>query len=269
MNGLKHQRRLNRESGLTIVELMISLFIVLMFAVGIGARYQTLQKSLQNVSRLMALDAFEASLIDFMRSELVLAHSFSKASSIAIKKCFVDKTFCLNGQVFPMNLYREGQRLAFTGTGVNYDRNAQICPGECAHGSMYQVKTSVSAHCVGTATCVGPAYVLVTAEIYAAGKPTPVRKIVQEVEKVGNRKYPGVTIECSNPDGVLYGVGLQGEALCVPISEVVLKDQEQKKFEAVAVAPVDCSTLNMRADDQFFLNEISAEGKIICAPRFW
>lgn len=255
------------QSGLTLLELLISMSIISVIVVGMSMKVQGLRKNLIAVSSLMALDAFEASLVDFMGNEGVVRHSIGKAVSQTLRDCFVNQRLCRHGQGFRIDLFREGQSEAFTGEKVFYNREAQLCAERCEGG--YQVKTAVVPQCINGMTCAGPAYILLVADIYRTGENKPLRHVVRELERNAKGKFPGLRLTCPQAEGVLYGIGLQGEALCVPRQEIILKDSNNKALGPISAIPIDCRALNTEARDQHFVNAIEASGKINCAPRFW
>lgn len=254
-------------AGFSLLEVLISVSLAGFLIVGSSMKFIGMRQELEKVSKLMALDAFEASLSDFIGSEGVARHSLSKALSPALKDCFINKRFCRHGQGFRLKLYREGQNQPFAGEGVSYDKEGQLCAGSCKGG--FEVRAAVVPQCVGGLTCAGPAYTLVVADIYLSGDPKPLRQVVRELEKNRNGKFPGLQLSCPQPEGVLYGIGLQGEALCVPRQDLVLKDARGRVLAPVAVAPVDCRIQDLISTDQAFVNEIDTSGKLSCAPRFW
>ena len=262
---------LRGESGLTLIEILISSSIILSMFAGLGYKMKSIKKQLSDTARLMAVDALEGSLIDFMKTSDIIAYSLERSGSNNLRRCFLGQAACTHNSKFEIPLFREGQALPFTGPRTIYDRNAVPCgPKDLCEGPRLSIRTIVSPQCMQGSTCQGTGYTLVIAEIYQVETGKILRKIVQEVEKYGEGKFPGLNLRCSDANSVLHGIGLRGEPLCTPQQEIRLLDRVAQPVPGeLVVTPRDCSDQNKSDKDQSFVKGIGADGVISCAPRFW
>ncbi|WP_141734405.1 hypothetical protein [Oligoflexus tunisiensis] len=255
------------QSGATLLEVCIASAILAAVIAAVTVQVQSVKKSFQATSRLMALDAFEASLGNFLSDKHIIEHSIQMAGSSALKGCILNATHCSPSMAQTMALYREGQKEPFTGRSVFYDYNGQLCKGRCPG---YFVETRVTPRCISAGTCTGPDYVLVEANIHETGSKKPIRKIAQEVERFRDGLFPGLQLQCPGGNSVLRGIGIRGEPLCVPRSDIVFLDGNKATLpQTLQVAPLDCQGLNQKISDQFFISGLNAAGQLSCSPRFW
>ncbi len=261
------------ESGFSIIEVLISSSILLTLFAGLGYKMKSIKKQLDDTAQVMAIDALEGSLIDFMKSWDNIAYSLDHAGPLNLRRCFRGQTTCIHNSKFEIPLYREGQSQPFTGARVIYDKNAVPCqPKGVCEGPRLSVRTIVSPQCMQreSQSCQGSHYTLVIAEIYQVESGKIVRKFIQEVEKYADGKFPGLSLRCSQAGSVLHGIGLRGEALCTPREEIALLDVAAHPVPLeIAVTPLDCSSMNKSVDDQYSVKGLGADGIISCAPRFW
>jgi hypothetical protein len=255
------------QSGATLLELSIAAAILLAVVAAITVQAQSVKKSFQATSRLMALDAFEASISNFLSDKHIIRYSVQMIGSGALKGCILNGTSCTSAMAQIMPLFREGQKEPFTGKNTLYDYNGLLCKGECAG---YYVETRVSPRCLSAGSCVGPDYVLVEANIYETGGKKPIRRIAQEMERSRDGMFPGLQLQCPTGDSVLRGIGIRGEPLCVPRTDMVFLDAAKGTLpKTLQVTPLDCQGLNQKGSDQFFISGLNAAGQLSCSPRFW
>ncbi|HYX37738.1 MAG TPA: hypothetical protein VE954_31945 [Oligoflexus sp.] len=111
---------------------------------------------------------------------------------------------------------------------------------------------------------------MIEADIYESGGTKPIRKIAQEMERYSGGLFPGLQLQCPGGNSVLRGIGIRGEPLCVPRSDIVFIDSNKAALPGgLQVTPLDCQSLNAKTSDQFFISGLSAAGQLSCSPRFW
>jgi hypothetical protein len=243
------------ESGATLLELSIAGAILMAVIVAITIQVQSVKKSFQATSRLMALDAFEANISNFLSDQQIIRYSVQKVGTVALKGCILNGAGCTAAMAQIMPLYREGQKEPFTGRNTYYDDNGRPCKERC---QGYYVETRVSPRCLSGGSCVGPDYVLVEANIYETDGKKPIRRIAREMERFGEGLFPGLQLQCPTGDSILRGIGIRGEPLCVPRTDMVFVDGDKATLPpTLQVAPLDCQTLNQKSSDQFFISGLT------------
>jgi hypothetical protein len=266
MNRSSHSRWTG-QTGASLLEFSIASGILAVIIAAASVQVQSIRKNLQATSRLMALDAFEAGLSEFLSDKNLIEHSIRTTGSNALKGCLLNGATCQPAMAQVMALYREGQKQPFTGRSIFYDYNARPCKGQCPG---YFVETRIVPGCLSGATCTGPDYVLVEADIYETGGKQPIRKMAQEMQRYTGGLFPGLQLQCPGGNSVLRGIGMRGEPLCIARTDIVFVDSNKAALpRTLQVTPLDCQALNQKTTDQFFISGLSATGQLSCSPRFW
>ncbi len=257
--------------GFTLIEILIALAVLGISVSAVAVKMRQAQGVLNETNRLMALDALEASITAFEEDPRVLNYSIEKATNSYLKSCVLQRNTCTQGKGFALDLYRVGDSAPMTGNSVRYDAQGKPCaPGPCQAAFSY--RTIVFPSCARTATCSGPDYVLLRTDLLRLDRNPPklVRSFVREVERSRDQKFPGIQLNCKDSSNVLRGIGLGGEALCVPLSTLsYADDQGQALPQNLQVPPVDCRTLDQNTGDQHYIQALDKNGKLSCANRFW
>jgi prepilin-type N-terminal cleavage/methylation domain-containing protein len=259
------------QEGFGLVEVLIALAILSVSIAAVTTKVKQAQILLAESSRLMALDALEASIIDFQQDPRVLNYSVQKGTNAYLKSCILQLGTCISGRGFALDLYRTGDSQAMTGMSVRYDAQGAPCQTtDCK--STFSYRTIVFPSCALTTTCSGPDFVLIRTDVLRVDRSPPklVRSLVREVERYRDKKFPQLQLTCPNSGEVLRGIGLGGQALCVPLASLVYRDAKGDILNPqLSVTPRDCQSFDASIQDQHFLQAIGSEGALTCAPRFW
>lgn len=256
-----------RESGFSLLEMMLAVGLLGFLSSGFVIKLKAMRDSLNNNAAIMARDALESSISAMVRNPDLVRYSLEKAGASALLSCLKGETLCKDGVNMQLPLFREGQPKPFTGADVYYDKNGSLCAERCPG---FRFSTVVTARCVvDGSTCTKPSYVLVVGRITDSTSGTLLRELVQEVDEVVDKKLSELSLQCPLNDSLIYGIGLNGDALCTPLADIVLKGPAAETPGASSLQASDCRTNNQSASDQFFVSAIDASGKVSCAPKFW
>lgn len=252
-----------KEGGFTLVEILVSLAIVGTISSAIAVKLKADKRVLDETSRLMAQDALEVGMGDFIKSREVVEYSIKQSKNTALINCVINQMTCTHNSSFEATIYRLGDRQALTGPTVLYDGNGKPCPGKC---TGYYFRTSIQVACSSGSQCPGPAYVLIRADIFRTDENKPIRSVAREMERHANAKFPNISLRCKDNSSVLRGISSTGGALCTPLQAIKFLGG---KGSTVEVKPVDCREKNSDSSDQSFVHSINEDGDVRCSRRFW
>lgn len=262
---------MNRKAraGFTIVEILVALGILGASFLAISIQFRAMKKTLDETSRLMAMDSFEQAMGAYLRSKEIVEYSVSKSSNPRLTGCFASKG-CTNGQSSEIDIYRSGEVRPITGKNVTYDSSGLPCakhkhPAKCA---SFYLRTILQVNCFRGKSCSSPDVVILKAQLRLAENDQPFREFVREMERSVDGKFPGLSIGCRENKHVLRGIGILGDALCVPLNSLKFVDADKNAGSGqLFVTPKDCSKNSK--DGQSFVTAILPEGNLKCAPKFW
>ncbi len=263
--------REDSQKGFSFVEILVAMAILSASVAAVSTKMKQAQNLMEETSRLMALDALEAGITDFQQDPRVLAYSVQKGSNAYLKSCILQQGTCLAGKGFALELYRTGDTSPMTGPNILYNAQGQPCQASGCKG-IFSYRTIVFPSCATQASCSGPDYVLIRTDLLRMDRNPPklVRTMIREVERFRDQKFPQVQLTCTQSNEVLRGIGLGGQALCVPLASLTYTDDQGAPLSStLQVTPQDCQSFNASANDQHFLQAIQKDGKIVCGQRFW
>lgn len=252
-----------KSAGYSLIEVLIGISLMTLAVLAASSKIKAVKTVLKDTSHLMALDASESYLGDFLKSKEVFDYSLNKSKNSELRDCINKDRPCKDGSKYAMDLYREGDKTPFTGSSVFYDENGEPCNAKDCR--FFTIQTFARIVCMEGRTCSSPGLLMEAQMIRADGKATK-RTIVREVERNISGKFPRLSLSCPDRNSVLRGIGLRGDPLCVPRNEIQFVDADKAANSGqLNVVPVDCSL----TDSESYVQGINRAGVIQCANRFW
>lgn len=256
----------HEEYGFTFVEIVVSLTILIAIGSATTIKIKNLNRHVRIVETILTADALEAHLAGLLSNRTLIEYNVKRHGPNGLKDCFDTKRRCPTTTA-NMPFFVPGQKKAFTGDKIFYDPSGKKCQGTC---KGYQIITTLKAGCARGNSCRYPTYATIRYQVVSTETKKIWRRGYIDMDQNAEKKFPDLTLQCPRATGVLRGIGIFGQPICDPVSQVKFVDKAQIPHTGVIkVNPIDCSALNKKKSDQYFVKGISASGKIECGERYW
>lgn len=265
-----------REAGFSMVETVISAAAVLSITAAVGVNVNAVKDHMRTSERVLAMDHVERNLSNLVTDPDTVRYSILRAGPVGLRQCVLMNTpnSCRSGNAYRLSIYPEGHSRPVTGPDVSYDETGNICDSCDSSPYSTKVDTVIQVNCAGGNACSRPSTMVMLTMIKSVAPDNEIvlkeRRRYGEVQKVGFRKFPDLSVECSSPNEALRGIGLVGQAICEPLSSIKYTDENGDELGPLNVTPINCSA-SISPDDeaQSFVTGFDNRGNVSCGDRFW
>ncbi|SMF78139.1 hypothetical protein [Pseudobacteriovorax antillogorgiicola] len=259
--------KLPRSDGFTLVESVIAGAVLLVILGGVMMKVTSITDHIRKTEQILALDSLESWLAPLLTDLESLRYSASLLKDKQLQACLEGKLPCRSDRDFPLPVFLKGQKNPISGAGSRYDANGNLCfDDKC---EAYQVNTVVQTNCSVGAVCESPSFLTIRYDIVDSKSNKTIRKFFLEANRFRNKRFPNLYTTCVE-NQVLRGLGINGEPLCVALSDIKLKNSAGDiDTGQIQVKAKDCAEANSDDRDQFYVRGMNRQGDLLCAKRFW